>query len=127
MTAPRLLKHPTLWLTALLWALGPIFTAACPANAEERFEFLAPPDTTSNRIYRVDTQTGAMAVCWFNGTHTECMNGTGAAGPQKNGSYGLRRSARTGEKGVFRVNQNTGAVSNCWIRDGVLVCTIPVR
>ncbi len=97
------------------------------AYAQSRFEFLAPPSTSSNRIYRVDTQTGAMGVCWFNGTITECMTGSGLAGPQERGLYTLRRSESGSEKGVFRVDLNTGAVSNCWIKQGVLTCTFPQR
>ena len=98
-----------------------------PADAQGRYEFLAPPSTQSNRIYRVDTRTGAMGVCWFNGTHTECMTGSGIAGPQAAGQYTLRRGASVAEKGVFRVDLKSGSVSNCWVKQGTLVCTVPTR
>lgn len=101
--------------------------APAQANAQSRFEFLAPPSTVSNRIYRVDTRTGAMGVCWFNGTHTECLSGKGLAGPQTPGRYALVRSQSASEKGVFRVDQTSGAASNCWVSKAALVCTIPVR
>ncbi len=114
-------------LAAVFAALGTLTLTPTEALAQSRFEFLAPPSTSSNRIYRVDTQTGAMGVCWFNGTNTECMNGTGLAGPQERGRYALRRSESGSEKGVFRVDLNTGATSNCWIKQGVLTCTFPVR
>jgi len=68
-----------------------------------------------------------MGVCWFNGTHTECLNGSGLAGPQTPGRYALRHSELATEHGVFRVDLNTGSVSNCWIRQATLVCTLPVR
>lgn len=104
------------------------FAATAPdVGAQSRFEFLAPPSTSSNRVYRVDTQTGAMGACWFNGTNTECMSGSGLAGPQERGRYTLVRSESASEKGVFRVDLNTGSVSNCWIKQGVLTCTFPVR
>lgn len=114
-------------LCAILVAAAMLGATARDASAQSRFEFLAPPSTSSNRIYRVDTQTGAMGVCWFNGTNTECMTGSGLAGPQERGRYALRRSDSGSEKGVFRVNLNNGSVSNCWIKQGVLTCTFPVR
>ena len=115
-------------LVAAFVGLGAtVLAAAQTASSQGRFEFLSPPSTTTNRIYRVDTQNGAMGVCWFNGTQTECMTGTGLAGPQTPGRYTLKRSQSANEKGVFRVELNTGAVSNCWINQGTLVCTYPVR
>lgn len=118
----------TIRLAAALAGLGAAtLQDAGSAAAQERYEFLSPPSTTTNRIYRVDTRNGAMGVCWFNGTHTECMTGTGLAGPQTPGSYTLKRSQSANEKGVFRVDLNTGAVSNCWINQGSLVCTYAVK
>jgi hypothetical protein len=81
----------------------------------------------SNRIYRVDVDTGAMAVCRFNGTHTECLAGAGLAGAQAPGRYGLARSGKPDEKGVFRIDRVTGAVSTCWVHNAALVCTLPVQ
>lgn len=127
MTAPsdRWIK-PLVLVAIGLGLLAPTLTAA-PAAAQDRYEFLAPPSIQSNRIYRVDTKTGAMAVCWFNGDSTECMAGGGLAGAQTPGRYALRRGASTAEKGVFRVDLNAGTVSNCWVKQGALVCTFAVR
>ena len=125
MKTPSMRRLSFLCLTVAL--LGASASISSPANAQARFEFLSPPSTTSNRIYRVDIRTGAMGVCWFNGTHTECMSGTGLAGPQTAGRYTLRRSESASEKGVFRVDLNSGSVSNCWVKQGTLVCTVPVR
>jgi hypothetical protein len=111
--------------------LAVITIAALPSGtvAQSRFEFLAPPSTERYHIYRVDTRTGAMAVCWFNEVQTECLQGTGLAGAQAPGSYSLRRSANPAEKGVFRVELNSGSISNCFFRrsQGFLECTPPVR
>ena len=127
MTFPPYRRTVVLLFAAATMAATALVPYSTGAAAQSRYEFLAPPSTTSNRIYRVDTQTGAMGVCWFNGTHTECMNGTGLAGPQERGRYTLRRSESASEKGVFRVETTSGAVSNCWIKQGTLVCTFPVR
>ena len=124
--SPRRTARPSA-LCAIFLAAATLGSTAPGVTAQSRFEFLAPPSTTSNRIYRVDTQTGAMGVCWFNGTNTECMTGSGLAGPQERGRYALRRSESGSEKGVFRVNLDNGSVSNCWIKQGVLTCTFPVR
>ena len=127
MTTP----HSRWFRPLVLAAIGAGFImpalSASPADAQGRYEFLAPPSTQSNRIYRVDTRTGAMGVCWFNGTHTECMTGSGIAGPQAAGQYTLRRGASVAEKGVFRVDLKSGSVSNCWVKQGTLVCTVPTR
>ena len=125
MNSPSLSRLLFLCLTLALFGAGAI--SPSPSYAQARFEFLSPPSTTSNRIYRVDVRTGAMGVCWFNGTHTECMSGTGLAGAQTTGRYTLQRSESASEKGVFRLDLNTGSVSNCWVKQGSLVCTFPVR
>lgn len=116
-------------LSALLIATGLLLPSVAQTQAQARFEFLAPPSTERYHIYRVDTRTGAMAVCWFNGTHTECLQGTGIAGPQAPGQYSLRRSENPLEKGVFRVELTSGAISNCWFQrsNAALVCAHPVR
>jgi len=118
-------------LTAL--GLATIVTAAAatgPAVAQQSgdaFDFIAPPSIESNRIYRVNRATGAMAVCWFNGTNTECLQGAGLAGPQTPGNYSLAASNKPSEKGVFRIDHVSGAVSNCWVQQTALVCSFPVR
>lgn len=127
MTAPSSRWFKPLALAAMSAGLFVPALTASPADAQGRYEFLAPPSTQSNRIYRVDTRTGAMGVCWFNGTHTECMTGSGIAGPQAAGQYTLRRGASVAEKGVFRVDLKSGSVSNCWVKQGALVCTVPTR
>ncbi len=114
-------------LAGLLMVVGLALGAGDAAAQEGAFEFLAPPATTSNRVYRVDVRTGAMAVCWFNGTHTECLNGAGLAGPQTPGRYGLVASNKPDEKGIFRIDRVSGVVSNCWVHEGALTCSFPVR
>jgi len=127
MTAPSRRWTKPLARAAIGMGLVVPAMTATSAGAEGRYEFLAPPSTQSNRIYRVDTKTGAMGVCWFNGTHTECMTGSGLAGAQAAGRYTLRRGASTAEKGVFRVDLKSGSVSNCWVKQGALVCTFPAQ
>ena len=105
-----------------------------PAEAQTRrgsnrpvFDFLAPPSSETNRIYRVNIFSGEMGVCWYskkgNVDLTECLSPGPGAGPQARGLYTLVASNMKTERGVFRLNLITGEVSMCWVKGDVLTCT----
>lgn len=95
------------------------------------FDFLAPPSSETNRIYRVNIFSGEMGVCWYskkgNVDLTECLNPGPGAGPQARGLYTLVASNMKTERGVFRLNLITGEVSMCWVKGDVLTCTPQAR
>lgn len=95
------------------------------------FDFLAPPSSETNRIYRVNIFSGEMGVCWYskkgNVDLTECLNPGPGAGPQTRGLYTLVASNMKTERGVFRLNLITGQVSMCWVKGDVLTCTPQAR
>jgi len=95
------------------------------------FDFLSPPSTDANRIYRVNIYSGEMSVCWYEKQQgldtTRCLGPGEGAGPQERGLYTLVATNMQKEKGVFRVNLVTGTVSVCWVKGDQLVCTPPAN
>lgn len=118
-----------LGIALALIAFGGELTAAMAQDNQNRpnFDFLAPPSTDANRIYRVNIYNGEMSVCWYEKQEgldtTRCLGPSDGAGEQENGLYTLVATNMEKEKGVFRVNLVTGAVSICWVRGEQLVCT----
>ncbi len=108
---------------AAVLALG----TAAPALAAP-FEFMAPPQTDLNRLYRVDKATGEVTACQYfqkEGTLgiTLCFPAGEGAGRQDPGDYALVTSRHEREGGIFRVETRTGAVSICFVYQEKVVCT----
>lgn len=124
------MKFATRHVKILTAAIALSCMAAVPASAQQ-YDFLAPPNPDTNRLYRVNIKTGEMGACWYGRDKhigfTDCRKVGEGAGPQKPGRYKLYRTNFSSEKGVFRVNTNTGAMSLCWIRRGEMVCTEQAR
>lgn len=124
------MKFATRNVKILTAAIALSCIAAIPASAQQ-YDFLSPPNPDTNRLYRVNTKTGEMGMCWHHKDkhigYTECFKVGEGAGPQKNGRYKLYTTNFPAEKAVFRVNTNTGAMSLCWLRRGELVCTEQAR
>lgn len=113
---------PRLALSAV--ALG---FAAWPAQAAP-FEFMAPPQTDLNRLYRLDKASGEVTACQYlqkEGTLgiTACFPAGEGAGKQDPGDYSLVASRHEREGGIYRVEIKTGAVSVCFVYQEKVVCT----
>lgn len=124
MSATRLPRSAVL---AALLALG----SASGAVAED-YVFLAAPQTTLNRIFRVETTTGEMGVCQFGASDsgagvTLCYPPGDGAGKQEAGLYGLAASNHAQEGGVYRVERRTGRMSLCYLLGEQVVCTPQAR
>lgn len=112
-------------------AFGASLMSVGGAVAEE-YAFLAAPQTTLNRMFRVETATGAVGVCQFavseNGAGvTLCYPPGEGAGPQEPGLYGLAASHHAEEGGVYRVERRTGRMSLCYVLAEQAVCTPQAR
>lgn len=104
--------------------------AAAPEARAGAYEFVPAPQTDLNRLYRIDTVTGAVSSCQFalkEGTVgvTLCFGPGEGAAAQEPGEYGLVSSNHEREGGVFRVNHRTGAMSVCYVFEEKVVCTPP--
>lgn len=102
------------------------------------FQFLAPPQTDLNRIYKINRITGEVGACQFgldeatpkgkpNFGVTLCYAEGPGAGAQAPSDYRLVRSHDAADGGVFRVDLNTGAISVCYVIDDKVVCTAAVK
>jgi hypothetical protein len=121
----------TILATALAAGLAVTSLGVVPAFAGN-FEFLAAPEITLNRVYRINRSTGEISACQYGlkeGNQGESLgetlcypSGTGA-GPQGPGEYGMVTSRHTKESGVFRVNKSTGKMSICFVLEDKVVCT----
>lgn len=124
------MKFRTEKLKVLAAAIALSALSAAPLSAQQ-YDFAAPPNPDTNRMYRVNIKTGEMGACWYGRDKhigfTDCRKVGEGAGPQKSGRYKLFTTNFESEKGVFRVNTNTGAMSLCWVRRGELVCTEQAR
>ncbi|MGE3247919.1 MAG: hypothetical protein AB7F96_03120 [Beijerinckiaceae bacterium] len=103
-----------------------VATAAVAGN----FEFLAAPEITLNRVYRLDRATGEVGACQYGLKEgavgeTLCYPAGDGAGPQESGEYGLVSSRHEKEGGVFRVNRRNGRMSICFVLNDKVVCTPP--
>jgi hypothetical protein len=96
--------------------------------AAEDYAFLAAPQTSLNRMFRVETTTGEVGVCQFAVSDrgagvTLCYPAGEGAGPQEPGLYALAASNHEQEGGVYRVDRRTGRMSLCYVLAEQSVCT----
>lgn len=108
-------------------ALQIVFAGSAVAG---NFEFLAAPEITLNRVYRIDRLSGQVSACQYGlkeGSvgETLCYPPGSGAGPQASGEYGLVSSRHEKESGVFRVNKHNGQMSVCFVLEDKVVCTPP--
>ena len=108
-------------------ALCVLWPVAAPAAGN--FDFLAAPDITLNRVYRLDRATGEIGSCQFGLKEgspvgiTLCYPPGEGAGPQNSSEYALVSSRHEQESGVFRVDLRTGMMSICFVENDKVVCT----
>ncbi len=113
--------------------------AAKPAMAlAGTYQFLAPPETDLNRVYKVDTHTGEVGACQFgideaapkgqsNYGVTLCYPQGQGAGPQTPSDYRLAASHDAADGSIFRVDLRSGAMSVCYVLKEKVVCTAMVK
>ena len=94
------------------------------------FQFLAAPEVTLNRVYRLDKITGEVGACQYGLKDntvgvTLCYAPGEGATRQPAGEYALIASRHEKESGVFRVNLRDGAMSICYVLNDRTVCTPP--
>jgi hypothetical protein len=105
------------WLVVL--AVAAAFSSAAKAG-EALYEFEIPNSPEINAIYRLNSATGEVTMCYWakvEGTtigKTVCDPSGENAGPQKPGVYGLLRSPFKTETGVYRVDKIAGKVWLCF-------------
>lgn len=92
------------------------------------FDFVSPPQSDLNRLYRIDRANGEVTACQYfqkEGTLgvTLCFPAGEGAGRQEPGDYSLVASRHEREGGIFRVEAKTGAVSVCFVYQEKVVCT----
>jgi hypothetical protein len=111
---------------------GLIFAAILSASPalSSNFEFLAAPEVTLNRLYRLDRVTGEVGACQYglkdnSAGVTLCYPAGEGAGPQPPGEFALAASRHEKESGVFRVNRRDGTMSICYVLNDKVVCTPP--
>jgi hypothetical protein len=113
-------------------ALGLAVAFAASAASAEDYAFLAAPQTSLNRMFRVETTTGEVGVCQFAVSDrgagvTLCYPPGEGAGPQEPGLYALAASNHQQEGGVYRVERRTGRMSLCYVLAEQVVCTPQAR
>ena len=118
-------------------AFRPLLLAlVCSASTTGAFagsyEFLAAPEITLNRVFRLDKVTGEIGACQYGLKDnsvgvTLCYAPGEGAGAQSPGEYGLVSSRHEKEGGVFRVNLRDGTMSICYVLNDKVVCTPPGR
>lgn len=101
--------------------------ATSQANAGN-YEFMAAPEVTLNRVYRIDRSTGQVGACQYGlrdetQGETLCYPSGKGAEAQGPGEYGLVASRHVKESGVFRVNKRDGQMSICFVLEDKVVCT----
>ena len=116
---------------ALAAALAAVAAPAAPAHAED-YVFLAAPQTSLNRMFRVETTSGEVGVCQYGVSDrgagvTLCYPAGEGAGPQEPGVYALAASNHQQEGGVYRVERRTGRMSLCYVLAEQVVCTPQAR
>ena len=119
-------------ITSLCFMIGVTIAGSITAGPAwaGNFEFMAAPEVTLNRVYRLNRSTGEIGACPYglkDDTQGETLcypAGTGA-GPQGPGEYGLVSSRHTKESGVFRVNKSNGQMSICFVLQDKVICTPP--
>lgn len=105
-------------------------TAAAAPVCAGSYDFLAAPEITLNRVYRVDKATGEVGACQYGLKDnsvgvTLCYPPGEGAGAQPPAEYALVASRHEKEGGVFRVNLRDGSMSICYVLNDRVVCTPP--
>jgi hypothetical protein len=131
----NVLPRAGLFLVAALAVL-----AAAQGALAANYEFLAAPEITLNRVYRLDRETGEIGACQYALKETAdgakespgvgltlCYPPGEGAGPQAPSEYSLVASHHQGEGGVFRVDVRTGMMSICYVLNDAVVCTPQAR
>jgi hypothetical protein len=110
-------------------ALGLFMLPAAGAVAGEGlYEFEIPTSPESNAIYRLNSATGEINICYWAKVEgnsvgkIECGAAGQNAGPQRPGVYGALRSPYKTETGVFRFDKLSGKVWLCFLDNGKTVC-----
>jgi hypothetical protein len=124
----------------LFLGAGLAFFAAAQGALAANYEFLAAPEITLNRVYRLDRAIGEIGACQYalkespEGSKespgvglTLCYPPGEGAGPQAPSEYSLVASHHQGEGGVFRVDLRTGMMSICFVLNDAVVCTPQAR
>lgn len=116
-----------------LAAFGVALSGGSPTGAAaEEHVFLAAPQTSLNRMFRVETTTGEVGVCQFGVSEkgagvTLCYPAGDGAAPQEAGLYALAASNHAEEGGVYRVERRSGRMSLCYVLNEQVVCTPQAR
>lgn len=116
-----------LYATLLVLGAAAAFSSAAKAG-EALYEFEIPNSPEINAIYRLNSATGEINMCYWakvEGTtigKTVCDPAGENAGPQKPGVYGLLKSPFKTETGVYRVDKIAGKVWLCFQDTGKTVC-----
>ena len=113
---------------------GALILAATLQASAASYEFLAAPDVSLNRVYRLDKATGEVGACQYGLAGggddkkddvgvTLCYPSGPGAGAQPQSEYALVASHHEKEGGVFRVDVRAGTMSICYVLNGAVACT----
>lgn len=131
----RASRNFTLWRGVIL----AMFIAAEPCAAlAGTYQFLAPPETDLNRVYKINKYTGEVGACQFgideaapkgetNYGVTLCYPQGQGAGPQTPSDYRLSASHDAADGSIFRVDLRSGGMSVCYVLKEKVVCTPIVK
>lgn len=110
------------------FALAGFVLQASHAAAEGLFEFETPNSPEANSIYRLNTATGEISVCYWAKVEgktlgkIQCDPSGQNAGPQRPSLYGVKKSPYKTETGVYRFDKLSGKVWLCFPEQGKTVC-----
>jgi hypothetical protein len=105
-----------------------ILPAANATAGEGLFEFEIPNSPEANSIYRLNSATGEINVCYWAKVEgktvgkIQCDPAGENAGPQRPGVYGVKRSPYKTETGVYRFDKLSGKVWLCFSENSKTVC-----
>jgi hypothetical protein len=104
------------------------FPAATAGAGEGLFEFEIPNSPEANSIFRLNSATGEINVCYWAKVEgkpigkIQCDPAGENAGPQRPGVYGILKSPYKTETGVYRFDKLSGKVWLCFSDSGKTVC-----
>ena len=113
---------------AALAVAGMTFQTAGAGARDGLFDFEIPNSPEANQIYRLNTSTGEINVCYWakvegnNIGKIECASAGQNAGPQRPGVYGVLKSPYKTETGVYRFDKLSGKIWLCFLEGGKTVC-----
>jgi hypothetical protein len=105
-----------------------MFPAMNAVAGEGLFEFEIPNSPEANSIYRLNSATGEINLCYWAKVEgkpigkIQCDPAGENAGPQRPGVYGILRSPYKTETGVYRFDKLSGKVWLCFSDSGKTVC-----